>query len=250
MKFKNSKSSSLKPPSRSRNIFTDLGYFLLHKPKNGTLIKFDSPEKRTEYNHRIMQRMGMDIEKNSILNIHKIGVDAPASYVFNELLNWNGDSTCWPNFIARVERQQNRIEEIKILPFGWSKYPFGLKKGFLGFHFIPLFKLNSIRIKHSPDSFDFDNARYLLYRCSGGYPIGIFGMYVRSSIPEMGEENKTQLFFTVSFNFYGKESRRKKTLMSVLWEAVHNRVTTNVLNRIKQLSEWRLDKITHSHEFL
>jgi hypothetical protein len=241
---------NIQPPSRSRNVFTDIGNFLLNNPKIDTKIRFKNLEDRIEYNQRVMQRVGIDIEKNSILNIHRIGIDAPASYVFNELLNWNGDSTCWPNHIARVERTNNRLEEISILPLGWKKYPFNLKKGFLGFHFIPLFCLNSIRIKYSPDPFDFDNARYLLYESSGGYPIGIFAMYVRSSIPEMGEENKSQLFFAVSFNFYGKESSGKMNFINRIWEGVHDRVTANVLIRLKQLCEWRLYKITDSLEYL
>lgn len=230
------------PPSKSKNIFADIWNFLLIKPCIPTLIKFESHEKRIEYNKRIMQRVGIDVDKNSILNIHKIGVEAPVQYVFNELLNWNGDSTCWPNHVAKVERINDKIEEIRILPFGISKYPFGFKKSFFGMNLIPLFYLNSIRIKHVPDAFDFDNARYLLYRCSGGYPIGIFTMYVRSSIAEMGETAQSQLIFAVSFNFYGKEKQANR-FINRLWESFHNRVTENVLNRIKQLSEWRIEKM-------
>lgn len=238
-----------KPPSRSRTIFSDIKIFLLKNPVIKTLIKFSSDKERQEYNQRIMQRVGIDVDKNSILNIHKIGVEAPVSYVFNELLNWNGDSTCWPNHVAKVERIDNKIEEIQILPFGWSKYPFKFMKSFFGLHLIPLFSLNSIRIKQTPDAFDFDNARYLLYRSSGGYPIGIFTMYVRSSIAELGETAHSQLIFAVSFNFYGKEKEANK-LVNRMWESVHNRVTTNVLNRIKQLSEWRIDKIENTYEYL
>ena len=167
------------------------------------------------------------------------------SYVFNELLNWNGDSTCWPNHVAKVERVGEKIEEIRILPFGWSKYPFGIKKDFLGLNLIPLFYLNSIRIKKTPDEFDFDNARYLLYKSSGGYPIGIFTMYVRSSIAGLGEKAHSQLIFAVSFNFYGKEKQANK-LVNKAWENTHNRVTANVLNRIKQLSEWRIEKMENN----
>lgn len=238
-----------KPPSRSRTVFSDIWHFLLNKPSIRTLIKFDSEEKRQEYNQRIMQRVGIDVDRNSILNVHRIGVNVPVSYVFNELLNWNGDSTCWPNHVAKVERIDDQIEEIRILPFGWSKYPFRFMKSFFGLNLIPLFSLNSIRIKQTPDVFDFDNARYLLYRSSGGYPIGIFTMYVRSSISEMGETAQSQLFFTVSFNFYGKEKEANK-LVNRMWESVHNRVTTNVLNRIKQLSEWRIQKMQESYEYL
>lgn len=237
------------PPSRSKNIFTDAWYFLFQKPKSKTLIEFDSEEKRIEYNQRVLQRVGIDVNKNTILNIHKIGVEAPVSYVFNELLNWNGDSTCWPNHVARIQRINDEIEQIRVLPFGWAKYPFGFKRSFFGMHLIPLFNLSSIRIKKIPDSFDFDNARYLLYSSSGGYPIGIFIMYVRSSIVEMGESAHSQLIFAVSFNFYGKEKQANKWVNRI-WEAVHNRVTANVLNRIKQLSEWRIEKLRSKLEYL
>ena len=233
-----------KPPSKSKGLFTDVVYFLLHKPEQPTLIKFDSDEERDNYNQRVMQRTGFDPNRYSVLNIHKIGVEAPVSYVFDELLQWNGDSTCWPNHIAKVDRIENDLKRIRIQPFGWKKYPFKFMKSFFGFKMIPLFLLNAIRIKKVPDNFDFDNARYLLFECSGGYPIGIYIMYVRSSIPDMGELAQSQLIFAVGFNFYGKEDWQKhRKLVNNLWERVHNRVTSNVLNRVKQLSEWRLDTI-------
>lgn len=104
--------NKIAPPSRSKNVFTDAVNFLIHSPKTQTKIRFDSPDARKEYNNRIMQRVGIDTKKYSVLNIHKIGIDVPVNYVFNELLNWNGDSTCWPNHVARVERKNNKIEEI------------------------------------------------------------------------------------------------------------------------------------------
>ncbi len=233
----------LNPPPKSNGLFTDFRNFLWNKPEIPTRIKFDSEEKRFDYNQRIMQRIGKVVDGYSILNVHRIGIDAPVSYVFNELMHWNGDSTCWPNHIAKVERLGEKIETIRILPLGWKKYPWGFRKSFFGMKFIPLFFLNSIRVKQVPDAFDFDNARYLLYRCSGGYPIGIFMMYVRSSIEEMGETAQSQLFFTVGFNFYGKEYHSRWSFLNGIWEAVHNRVTANVLNKIKQLSEWRIEKM-------
>lgn len=236
----------LHPPSRSRGLLTDVLYFLVHKPKKRTLIRFATTEERDNYNQRVTQRIGIDPNHYSVLNIHKIGVEAPVSYVFNELLQWNGDSTCWPNHIAMVERIENDLERIRIQPFGWKKYPFKFMKSLFGFQLIPLFLLNAIRIKDCPDPFDFDNARYLLYKCSGGYPIGIFAMYVRSSIADMGETAQSQLIFAVGFNFYGKENwQRHRRLISKIWEVVHNRVTANVLNRIKQLCEWRIDAMQH-----
>jgi len=230
------------PPSRSKGLLQDLLYFLLHRPEHPTLIKFDTKEERDNYNQRVMQRTGIDAESYSVLNIHKIGVEAPVSYVFNELLQWNGDSTCWPNHLAMVDRIENDLERIRIQPFGWKKYPFRFMKSFFGFKIIPLFLLNAIQIKKVPDPFDFDNARYLLYRCSGGYPIGIFTLYVRSSIVEMGETAQSQLISAVGFNFYGKEDwQSHRKLVSRIWESVHNRVTANVMNRLKQLCEWRID---------
>jgi len=240
---KSIKSSTLSPPSKSSGLFSDFRNFLWNKPKISTLIKFTSEEKRNEYNSRILQRVGEGVDRYTVLNVHHIGIEAPVSYVFNELLNWNGDSSCWPNHIAKIERIDDDIQAIRVLPFGWKKYPFGGVKSFLGMKFIPLFLLNSIRIKRVPDPFDFDNARYMLYKCSGGYPIGIFMMYVRSSIADMGETEQSQLYLTVGFNFYGKEYQSKWAFINKIWEAIHNRVTANVLNRIKQLSEWRLAKM-------
>jgi len=232
------------PPSRSKNLWKDISFFLLNKPSKATLINFDTQEERDDYNFRIAQRIGIDPNRYSVLNVHKIGIDAPTSYIFNELLNWNGDSTCWPNHIAKVDRIENDLANIQILPFGWKKYPFPFKKSFFGLKLIPLFSLSSIRIKSTPDAFDFDNARYLLYECYGGYPIGIYTMYVRSSIADMGETKQSQLIFVVGFNFYGKEDwQKRRRLINKMWEKVHNRVTTNVLNRIKQLAEWRIEVI-------
>ena len=43
---------------------------------------------------------------------------------------------------------------------------------------------------------------------------------------------------------FGKQKwQEKRKFVSFIWERVHNRVTANVLNRIKQLSEWRIETI-------
>ena len=131
--------SGKKPPSRSKGLVSDVIYFLLHKPVKDTRIKYSSLEERDNYNQRMMQRTGIDANRYSVLNIHKIGIEAPVSYVFNELLQWNGDSTCWPNHIAKVDRIENDLKRIRIQPFGWKKYPFKFMKSFLGFKLIPLF---------------------------------------------------------------------------------------------------------------
>jgi hypothetical protein len=232
------------PPGRSKGILSDARIFFFHKPEVPTLIKFSSEIERKNYSQRIMQRLGIDVDHYAILNIHKIGIEAPVRYVFEELLNWNGDSTCWPNHIATVERIADSLEHIHIFLFGRKQYPLGFKTKFFGIEFIPLFNLNAIKIQNLPDSSDFDNARFLLYDCSGGYPIGIFAMYARSSIAEQQEKEQTQLFLVVSFNFYGKEDwPQSHHLINKMWEKIHNRVTANIMNRFKHLCEWRFQKI-------
>lgn len=236
--------SEKKPPEISKGILSDIRNFFIHKPEHPTLIEFDSQEERYEYSQRIIQRIGIDTNEFSILNINKIGIDAPVNHIFRELLLFRGNPSCWPNHIAEVDRIDNDLQHIRILPFGWKRYPFKFMKSFFGLPIIPLFELNAIEIKEVPDSHDFDNARYFLYECSGGYPIGILAIYVRSSIPELGETCKSQLIFGVSFNFFGNQKwQEKRKLIEIVWVWVHNRVTANVLNRLKQLSEWHIETI-------
>ncbi len=236
--------SDKKPPTVSKGILTDIRYFFIHKPEQPTLVTFDSQEERFDYSQRIMERLGVDTQQYSVLNINKIGIDAPVSQIFNELWRFRGNPSCWPNHIAKVDRIDNNLEHVRILPFGWKRYPFKFMKSFLGLPIIPLFLLNAIEIKSVPDHKDLDNARYFLYKCSGGYPIGILAIYIRSSLPEMGETGRSQLIFGVGFNFFGKHNwQDRRKLVSHVWEWVHNRVTANVLNRIKQLSEWRLETV-------
>lgn len=241
--LENKDPESIGPPSASKNIFSDMRYFLLSRPKIPTLIKFNSKSERENYSYRILQRLNIGVKEYKILNIHKIGVNAPVKYVFEELLKWNGDSSCWPNHIAKVHRENNKLENLNIHLFGWRKYPsFSIKNMFSPVP-MPLFELDVINFQTIPESTDTDNARYLLYKCSGGYPIGVFTIYVRSSIQGQKEPEQAQLFLMVGFNFYGKEKWSNLKLINKAWELIHNRVTSNVLNRIKQLSEWRFGKI-------
>ena len=135
--------------------------------------------------------------------------------------------------------QDNSIKKIKISLFGINRRIFGLDL----FH---LFDLSSIRIQQVPKSTDADNARYLLYECKGGYPIGVFSLYVRSSMPERGEKEMSQLFMMVSFNFYGKNNNRIN-IVNRLWEKIHNRVSSNVVYRLKQLCEWEFENFVVSN---
>jgi len=236
------------PPRKSRSVLSDIRYFFLSNPKIKTLVKFDREADRQDYIDRILQRTGIGVDKYRMLNIHRIGVESPASYLFEELLRWNGDSVCWPNHIARVKLIDNNLETIRVSLFGLSRNFPGFRNGVFGHHLLQLFNLDAIKIQTIPDPTDNDNARYLLYKCSGGYPIGVFSMYVRSSIPEIGETEMSQLFIVVGFNFYGKEALSKVTILNKTWEAIHNRVTLNIAHRFKQLSEWRFEEIKNPHE--
>jgi hypothetical protein len=229
------------PPSKSKGIFSDIRYFFLDKAEVKTVIRFQSEEEKLLYSESILQRTGIGVEMFKMLNIHHIGIETPSVFVFDELLKWNGDSSCWPNHIAKVTLKDNQLEEIKVNLFGWPADPFK-NKGFAGIQLFHLFNLHAIKIQRIPDPFDFDNARFLLYKCSGGYPIGVFLMYVRTSIPERGETEMSQLFMMVSFNFYGNKTLSKINLLSKTWQVIHNRATTHILNRFKQLIEWRFEK--------
>lgn len=223
-------SAILNPPTRSKGLFSDIRAFFFNKPEIPTLIQFGNEEERENYSHRIMQRLGINVNKYNVLNVHKIGVDVPARYIYEELLQWDGDSTCWPNHIASVDRENGELEHMRIYVFGIKRFP-------------PLFRLDAIRFQEFPDPSEVDNARYLLFECHGGYPIGIFSIYVRSSIAEQQEKEQSQLIMVVGFNFYGRQDLSRRHIINRLWEKVHNRVTANILNRLKQLCEWRLDKI-------
>ena len=231
------------PPSSSTGFLSDINHFILNKPKIPTLISFKSNIERENYSFRILQRLGTEVSGYRILNVHKIGVNAPAKYIFEELLKWNGDSTCWPNHMAKVVKNKDRLENLYIYLFGWVHFPNWFKNSILGRSFLPLFKLDAIRFQKTPNPTDSDNARFLLYKSSGGYPIGIFTLYVRSSIAQQQETEQSQLFLIVGFNFYGKEAWSKRSLFNRVWESIHDRVTSNILCRLKQLSEWRFSKI-------
>lgn len=226
---------------RSTNIFTDIRDYFIHKPQIKTLVKFNTEDDRRLYSESIMQRVGMDVNSFRLLNIHRIGIEVPASILFDDLMKWNGDSICWPNHIARVNLVNGRLENILISLFGKSKSKGKKGLGAIFSGFPQLFELEAIRIQTTPSPVDADNARYLLYRCSGGYPIGIFSMYVRTSIPERGESAMSQLFIMVSFNFYGNKTLTRVSLINRLWETIHNRVTSNVANRFKILCEWKFE---------
>lgn len=237
---KKTKRRRVRRPKKSWSLLTDILFFLANRPPVRTLVDIEDEEDRENYNKRILQRIGVTTDKYTVLNIHQIGVNAPPSYVFSEILRWNGDPAAWPRFIATPAQIDSDLETIRILPLGWSKYPFGMKSLF-GLKIIPLFLLTALRVSQVPDRLAVDNARYLLYRCSGGYPIGFFAIYVRSSIDEITERETSRLFITVGFDFYGRKNFTNRRMFTWLWKTIHNRVTSNVIWRLKRLCEWRFE---------
>jgi len=217
------------PPERSRWFLGDVRHYLLHRPAIPTLVDTRSSASRMDYEIRIRQRTGIGAEEYAVLNIHQIGIEAPVRHVFEELLIWDGDSTCWPNNLATVDRIGGSLDEVRVRLFGIPM--------------LSLFSLHAVELRTVPDAADVDNARYLLYECSGGYPIGTFCLYVRSAITGRETSGETQFFLVVGFNFFGKRDWSERSFVHRFWAAIHNRVTANVLNRFKQLCEWRFQRL-------
>lgn len=230
-------------PAASTGVLADIRHYFLARPRIPTLIATSSPEHRVEYSLRILQRVGIDVSRYRVLNIHRIGIEAPLSLVFQEILGWDGDAPCWPNSIATAHRLDGGREHIRIdLLGGLRRLPvlgrlFGRGLG-------PLFRLEALRLQFEPAPGEQDNARYALYRCHGGYPIGVFAIYARTPIADRQESEPSQVFMMVGFNFYGLRWWPGVRLAAPVWEAFHNRVTANVLNRFKDHCESRLRSLT------
>lgn len=224
-------------------LFTDIRTFILRRPPIPTFIRYNSEADRKDFDSRILQRVDVRVEHYAILNIHRITVKAPVAFVFEKFRTWGPDSVWWPNRIAQVERVDEALQHIRVFFLGRRKHPFGIKTPFFGLNVIPLFDMRAMRIVELPDSLDPDNARYMLYQCDGGYPVGIVAIYVRSGISERQEPDETHLFFAVGFNFYGKADWPRRHIINTLWEWVHNRVTANSLNLFKAECEASFEEL-------
>lgn len=222
-------------PRKSRSILADVRNYFLHKPEISTLVDFPSQLEREDSANRILQRLGVRVENYSILNVHQIGLDVPVRFAHEEIMLWNADSPFWPNHIATIESIDGSLERIRILLFGHATRLLRRWLKSLAPNFGTLFRMTALKIQREPRESDVDNARFALYECGGGYPIGIFFLYVRSPIQSRGESDSSQLFFAVSFDFYGQQKWPRFAART--WEAIHNRVTANILNRFKNLCE-------------
>lgn len=226
-----------RPPSSDtrQNLWTDLRRYFLRAPEIPTLVSFDERELREEYTRRIAQRVGIDVSKYSVLNIHRIGIDAPVRHVYEEIVRWRGQSPYWPNHVATLEMGGERAEDVTVVLFGRSigGWLWRSSGGRLGV----LFRMHIRAVRPVPSSADLDNARYLLWDCRGGYPIGVFSVFARSPIASRGETESTQLFFAVGFDPHGLRALASVRPVRRVWEGIHDRVTGNVLNRFKRVCE-------------
>jgi len=76
-------------PRKSRGILHDLFLFFARRPAIPTLIEAKDPDTFEDYVHRIRQRVGISVTKYAVLNVHRIGIEAPLELIFEELLTWN-----------------------------------------------------------------------------------------------------------------------------------------------------------------
>lgn len=226
-------------PGESHSIISDVRRFVLRRPAIPTLVESKSDAAREDYEHRVRQRLSLSVSEYAIMNIHKIGIAAPAGYVFEKFLDWETVLRCWPGHLAMLERVDGNFEHVQVFLLGRKKRFLALKCDLFGLNVVPLFTMNAIRVRRVPEPSDFDSQRYVVYDCSGGYPVGVFGCYVRASIAELGEVEQTQVFMAVAFDFYGDKSWPEKHIVNTAWEWIHNRVTANILNRFKRLCERR-----------
>jgi hypothetical protein len=222
-------------PDITRSLAADFRHYLFRRSPIPTLVSFETEAVRRDYAERIAQRVGIDVSQYSVLNIHRIGIRAPVRYVFEEIIRWRGDSPYWPNHLATLVIEPGRPEDVRVVLLGQSVG--GWLASATGGRFGTLFEMHARTVRRVPADSDLDNARYFLWDCAGGYPIGIFSVFARSPIAERQEREPTQLFFAVGFNPYGRRYLSGIRPVRRTWEAIHNRVTRNVLNRFKTLCE-------------
>ncbi len=219
------------------NLASDIVDYFASRPAIPTLIEFESEHARDDYSHRIAQRVGIDVTQYSVLNIHRIGISVPVRFVFEEILSWMGDSPYWPDHVATLDMVDGNPDHVRVTLLGKSLggWLSRITDGRIG----TLFQMHLKTLRSVPGDSDVDNARYLLWDCRGGYPIGIFSVFARSPMPTLNETESTQLFFAVGFNPYGWSALARIRPIRRTWEGIHNRVTGNVLNRFKALCEAR-----------
>lgn len=224
-------------PANSTSAVSDVLNFVVHRPSIPTQVSVESDTWREDYTRRIAERTGVDVSVYSILNIHRIGIEAPVETVFDEVERWEGGSACWPDHLATIEEIPGEQDGFRVVLLGRARLMRWLRSR-IGPEFGTLFVARVSEARRVPDIRDTDNARFFLWNCSGGYPIGVFSIFARSRIAGRGEVEPTHLFFAVGFNPYGiRTLGRIGGPFRAAWQFLHDRVTSNVLNRFKRLCE-------------
>jgi len=203
--------------AHTQGLWADITGYVLRRPARPTRVPIVTVALREDYEDRILQRLGIRVHDYSVLNVNRIGIDAPTTFVWDAVANWRPDEGYWPNTLARAEFSSSLPRSVQVRLFGA----------------IPMFQLDMLRYQDTPGLTEVDNARYLIHRCSGGYPMGVFSIYVRSRIEAEDEAEPTQLFFVISFDFFGRKNWLGTKLVRPFWEEIHNRVTGHTLNRFK-----------------
>jgi len=224
-------------PTNSTSAVSDVVNFIVHRPAIPTQVSVESDTWREDYTRRIAERTGVDVSVYSILNIHRIGIEAPIETVFDEVERWEGGSPCWPDYLATIEELPGEPGGFRVVLLGRAPLMRWLRAR-IGPEFGTLFVAKVAQARRVPDVRDTENARFFLWNCSGGYPIGVFSIFARSRIAGRAEVEPTHLFFAVGFNPYGiRTLGHLGGPFRAAWQFVHDRVTSNVLNRFKRLCE-------------
>lgn len=113
----------IKPPQRSKGILSDIRMFFLHKPLIPTLIEFKSAAERDNYYKRILQRLGQNVIDFSILNIHKIGINAPPEICFRRTIPLERRFLLLAEPYRHCRSHRRKIGTDRYLPAGKKKIP-------------------------------------------------------------------------------------------------------------------------------
>lgn len=220
-------------PAKS-TVHSDLRDYFFSRPSAITHVDLPAELDLHDIHAQMARRLGMSVADYSVLNIHEIDIDVPTDVVWAELTRWGPNSGYWPDAVATVEVRDDERRHLEMFLVGRKRSLFGLRNGFLGLNLIPLFRMELLAVRHTPADDDNERGRFFIYGCSGGYPIGILAIYLRERNHERLNRPVTQVFFAVAFDFFGRKRwPRAAVLVRRVWELVHNRVTANVLNRLK-----------------
>ncbi len=162
-------------------MWSDFSEYIFRRPARQTLICFKTSAEREDLSQRILQRIDVGVEEYSVLNLHKIGINVPGRFVFDELMTWNDDSPYWPNRLARVKRISENLDQVDIYFMGLQRLFNFRFLGASGIDLPPLFQLTKLssnmhprpRIWITPDPSCIpaaEDIRLVFFPCMSGHP--------------------------------------------------------------------------------